>query len=91
MFCPSCGTWNRMHAVECGRCAVALPDLPTAPFEKPDEEITLLRRATGARYRVVRRLGGGGMASVFLGEHGCGVHPDRPLLYYRGGYAQLER
>ena len=30
--------------------------------------------------------------SVYLGEvEGCHVHNDRPLLYYRGGYAQLER
>ena len=38
------------------------------PIEKPDEEITALRRATGTRYRVLRRLGGGGMATVFLAE-----------------------
>jgi len=37
-------------------------------MEKPDEEITALRRATGTRYRVLRRLGGGGMATVFLAE-----------------------
>ena len=37
-------------------------------MEKPDEDITRLRQATGARYRVRRRIGGGGMASVFLGE-----------------------
>jgi eukaryotic-like serine/threonine-protein kinase len=38
------------------------------PIEKPDEEITALRRATGTRYRVIKRLGGGGMATVFLAE-----------------------
>ena len=38
-------------------------------MEKPDEEITHLRQATGARYSVRRRIGGGGMASVYLGEH----------------------
>ena len=35
----------------------------------------MLRRATGARYRIIRRLGGGGMASVFLGEHGLLARP----------------
>ena len=40
------------------------------PAEKPDEEISVLRRATGSRYRVQRRLGGGGMASVYLATHG---------------------
>jgi serine/threonine-protein kinase len=37
--------------------------------EPPDEEITLLRRATGNRYVVQRRLGGGGMATVYLARH----------------------
>ena len=38
------------------------------PVEKPDEEITALRRATGSRYRIMRRLGGGGMATVYRAE-----------------------
>src|SRR3712207_2201571 len=69
MFCPDCGTWNRAMAAECGRCGSVLPDLASAPLEQPDEEITLVRRALGGRYRVLRRLGGGGMASVYYGEH----------------------
>jgi serine/threonine-protein kinase len=36
--------------------------------EKPDDEITALRRVTGSRYRILRRLGGGGMATVYRGE-----------------------
>jgi len=55
-------------APQCLRCGAALPDVPTVPTERPEESITQLRRAAGARYRVIRRLGGGGMASVFLGE-----------------------
>ncbi len=68
MFCPDCGTWNRTSATQCTRCAAALPDLESAPFERPDEELSKLRRATGSRYRVLRRLGGGGMADVYLAE-----------------------
>ncbi|MGH9889174.1 MAG: serine/threonine-protein kinase, partial [bacterium] len=45
-----------------------MPELERAPFERPDEEITRLRRATGNRYRVLRRLGGGGMADVYVAE-----------------------
>jgi serine/threonine protein kinase len=37
-------------------------------LERPDEEITALRRATGSRYRILRRLGGGGMATVYRAE-----------------------
>ncbi len=69
MFCPECGTWNRALAASCSRCSSALPDLESAPTEKPDEEITALRRATGARYRILKRIGGGGMATVFRAEH----------------------
>jgi serine/threonine protein kinase len=68
MFCPDCGTWNRRGAAACGRCAGVLPRLNPTPLEKPDEEITRVRRATGARYRVTRKLGSGGMADVFLAE-----------------------
>ncbi len=68
MFCPQCGTWNRSAAAACQRCGEALPQIEQAPFERPDEEITRLRRATGNRYRVLHRLGGGGMADVYVAE-----------------------
>jgi eukaryotic-like serine/threonine-protein kinase len=77
MFCPQCGTWNRTSSVTCSRCTDQLPELERAPFERPDEEITRLRRATGNRYRVLRRLGGGGMADVFLAEQ---VHLTRRVV-----------
>jgi len=69
MFCPDCGTWNRGLAASCARCHAGLPELVDGPAQKPDEEIAKLRHATGARYRVRRRLGGGGMASVYLADH----------------------
>ena len=68
MFCPSCGTWNRASAAACDRCGEALPELQRGAFERPDDELTRLRRATGARYRVLRRHGGGGMAEVYIAE-----------------------
>ncbi len=68
MFCPQCGTWNRASSAICTRCADPLPELERAPFERPDEELSRLRRATGNRYRVMRRLGGGGMADVYVAE-----------------------
>ena len=68
MFCPDCGTWNRASAATCTRCNNGLPEVIAAPFERPDEELSKLRRATGSRYRVIRRLGGGGMADVYYAE-----------------------
>jgi eukaryotic-like serine/threonine-protein kinase len=69
VFCPECGTWNRTRAVRCTRCQQDLPELAEGPPEKPDEELTMLRRVTGGRYRVVRRLGSGGMAHVYYALH----------------------
>lgn len=77
MFCPDCGTWNRTRAVKCGRCAADLPEVSAAPLEQPDGELTNLRRASGTRYRVVRRLGSGGMAHVYYALHAT---LDRPLV-----------
>ena len=75
MFCPDCGTWNRASAAECTRCNSGLPEVLSAPFERPDEELTKLRRATGSRFRVVRRLGGGGMAEVYFAEQALLARP----------------
>jgi serine/threonine protein kinase len=68
VFCPQCGTWNRASSAVCVRCTDALPELARPPFEQPAEELTRLRRATGNRYRVLHRLGGGGMAEVYAAE-----------------------
>jgi eukaryotic-like serine/threonine-protein kinase len=69
VFCPECGTWNRARAVRCTRCTTELPELAEEPRERPDDELTALRRITGSRYRVIRRLGSGGMANVYYAEH----------------------
>jgi len=69
VFCPDCGTWNRSTAATCSRCNTRLPDVGAVSSEKPDDDISRLRHATGARYQVQRHLGGGGMASVYLAEH----------------------
>jgi serine/threonine-protein kinase len=46
------------------------PELPARPSdEPPDDELTTLRRATGNRLVIERRLGAGGMAGVFLARH----------------------
>ena len=50
------------------KCHAVLPTVRTAA-EAPDAIITALRQATGNRYRVVRRIGSGGMADVFFAEH----------------------
>ncbi len=77
MFCPECGTWNRAAAARCIRCGVPLPEVTAPPLDIPDEELQELRRATGNRYTVVKRLGSGGMAHVYLARHAV---LSRPLV-----------
>jgi serine/threonine-protein kinase len=70
MFCPDCGTWTRASLPRCVRCQSVLPLLPGRTAEEPpDDDLTALRRATGNRLLVERRLGSGGMAAVFLARH----------------------
>ena len=77
MFCPDCGSWNRAAALECSRCLVPLPELAASSADRPDPEIGALRKATGNRYRILRRLGSGGMATVY---HALHERLERPLV-----------
>ncbi len=77
MFCPECGTWNRAAAARCTRCGVALPEVTAPPLDVPDDELRALRQATGNRYTIVKRLGSGGMAHVYLARHAV---LERPLV-----------
>lgn len=77
MFCPDCGTWNRSAAARCTRCGVPLPEVAAPPIDVPDTELRELRRATGNRYTIVKRLGSGGMAHVYLARHAA---LGRPLV-----------
>jgi len=77
MFCTECGTWNRASAARCTRCNAALPEVSAPPFDIPDDELRELRQATGNRYTIVKRLGSGGMAHVYLARH---VALGRPLV-----------
>ncbi len=69
MFCPDCGTWNRAAAPNCVRCGNALPSVSAPPVDVPDAEVTALRRATGGRFAIVRRIASGGMAHVYEASH----------------------
>jgi len=77
MFCPSCASWNRTTAIKCARCKAELPELRDPPAEQPDAELSMVRKATGGRYRITRRMGSGGMAHVYYALHAV---LERPLV-----------
>ena len=78
MFCPDCGTWNRGSRRDLrALLARASRDVRTRPSDKPDEEMDLLRRAAGGRYRIFRRLGGGRHGERLRGEARAARPPAR--------------
>ncbi len=54
-----------------------LPEVSAPPIDIPEAELRELRDATGNRYTVVKRLGSGGMANVYLARHAV---LGRPLV-----------
>ena len=63
MLCPSCGT-EVPDAVFCGSCGVKMP---RTPEESPADPLKdALVSVVGSRYEVIRLLGRGGMAAVYL-------------------------
>ena len=71
MFCPDCGTWNRAEAARCVRCGIRMPETRTRRQGPPDPAVTALRQVTGGRYRIMHRVGEGGMASVYYAINVC--------------------
>ncbi len=65
MFCPDCGSWNRGAAGRCVRCGVPLPAISPRSEIQPDPAVSQLRHVLGARYRIMHRVGEGGMANVY--------------------------
>ena len=65
MFCPDCGSWNRGASGRCVRCGAPLPPPTQREEAQPDPAVSQLRHVLGGRYRVMHRVGEGGMANVY--------------------------
>jgi serine/threonine-protein kinase PpkA len=76
MFCDKCGTENRDTAGFCSNCGSKISDItdektpkpPQNQAPKPSSFIDRFKDAVSERYEIVRELGRGGMAIVFLAK-----------------------
>ena len=75
--CPSCRTQVEPDAATCRNCGAALgaaatvideDEAPTQQISPDDKTAVELHRTLSPRIEVLRRLGGGGMSTVYLGR-----------------------
>src|SRR5262245_14236152 len=64
MTCQKCGTSLRDDAKFCGNCGT-----PVGQQEVADPRITSIEKALNFKYKIVKKIGVGGFAEVYLGEH----------------------
>lgn len=64
MTCQKCGTSLRDDAKFCGNCGT-----PVGQQEAADPRITSIEKALNFKYRILKKIGVGGFAEVYLGEH----------------------
>jgi serine/threonine protein kinase len=68
MNCLNCGNTLRPDTRFCPSCGTAVNPGQSTPAQE-DPRIQALEDALGRKYRIVKKVGSGGFADVYLGEH----------------------
>lgn len=64
MTCQKCGTSLRDDAKFCGNCGT-----PVGQQEPADPKLHSIEKALNFKYKILKKIGVGGFAEVYLGEH----------------------
>lgn len=69
MFCPGCGNPLKPDSIYCSSCGVSAPVTRMETIAPVDPRIAAIEKALSYKYKVLRKIGSGGFADVYLGEH----------------------
>ncbi len=69
MYCPGCGNPLKPDSVYCSSCGASAPVTRMETITPVDPRIAAIEKALGYKYKVLRKIGSGGFADVYLGEH----------------------
>src|SRR4029450_2772627 len=69
MYCPGCGNPLKPDSIYCSSCGISAPVTRMETIAPIDPRIEAIEKALGYKYKVLRKIGSGGFADVYLGEH----------------------
>jgi len=69
MYCPGCGNPLKPESIYCEKCGISAPVTRMETIAPVDARIAAIEKALGYKYKVLRKIGSGGFADVYLGEH----------------------
>lgn len=67
MHCSKCGSAIKENVKFCPNCGAAVAD--SSAIREKDQRLIAFEKSVGHKYKILKKLGAGGFAEVYLGEH----------------------